>query len=72
MDFTRLEANHVYRKRSNKLDWMYASPNANLNGTNDNTMEDFLLGKKNVDELLRAKQREEIVSYQRKTPRHCT
>lgn len=41
---------------------MYASPNANLNGSNENNMEDFLLGKKNVDELLRAKQREEIVS----------
>lgn len=42
---------------------MYASPNANLNGAADDTMEDFLLGKKNVDELLRAKQRQEIVSF---------
>lgn len=39
---------------------MYASPNANLNGTNDNSMEDFLLGKKNVDELLRAKQKQDV------------
>lgn len=54
--------NSCIRQRSNKLDWMYASPNANLNGTADDTMEDFLLGKKNVDELLRAKQRQEIVS----------
>lgn len=51
------------RKRSNKLDWMYASPNANLNGSAENNMEEFLLGKKNVDELLRAKQRQEIVSW---------
>lgn len=51
------------RQRSNKLDWMYASPNANLNGAADDTMEDFLLGKKNVDELLRAKQRQEIVGF---------
>lgn len=41
---------------------MYASPNANLNGSADNSMEDFLLGKKNVDELLRAKQKQEVVS----------
>lgn len=41
---------------------MYAGPNANINGSNDNSMEEFLLGKKNVDELLRAKQREEVVS----------
>jgi vacuolar-type H+-ATPase subunit C/Vma6 len=42
---------------------MYAGPNANINGSNDNSMEEFLLGKKNVDELLRAKQREEVVSF---------
>lgn len=42
---------------------MYASPNANLNGSAENNMEEFLLGKKNVDELLRAKQRQEIVSF---------
>lgn len=42
---------------------MYASPNANLNGSAENNMEEFLLGKKNVDELLRAKQRQEIVSW---------
>lgn len=42
---------------------MYASPNANLNGSADNSMEDFLLGKKNVDELLRAKQKQEVVSH---------
>ncbi|CAO3688125.1 unnamed protein product [Rhizopus stolonifer] len=40
---------------------MYAGPNANIdNGANENTMEEFLLGKKNVDELLRIKQREEV------------
>lgn len=42
---------------------MYASPNANLNGSAENNMEEFLLGKKNVDELLRAKQKQEIVSF---------
>jgi hypothetical protein len=40
---------------------MYASPNANLNSSSGNDMEDFLLGKKNVDQLLRAKQKQEVV-----------
>lgn len=54
--------NKKRRQKSNKLDWMYAGPNASMNGSNDNSMEDFLLGKKSVDELLRAKQRQEVVS----------
>lgn len=62
-DLQRMQEDAGTKQRSNKLDWMYASPNANLNGTADNTMEDFLLGKKNVDDLLRAKQRQEIVKY---------
>ncbi|KAI9358097.1 hypothetical protein BD770DRAFT_84337 [Pilaira anomala] len=61
-DLQRMQEDAGTKQRSNKLDWMYASPNANLNGTADNTMEDFLLGKKNVDDLLRAKQRQEIVN----------
>ncbi|KAI8985896.1 Pre-mRNA splicing factor-domain-containing protein [Pilobolus umbonatus] len=59
-DLQRMQEDAGTKQRSNKLDWMYASPNANLNPTNDNSMEEFLLGKKNVDELLRAKQRKEV------------
>ncbi|GAN06015.1 hypothetical protein MAM1_0108c05491 [Mucor ambiguus] len=59
-DLQRMQEDAGTKKRSNKLDWMYASPNANLNGSAENNMEEFLLGKKNVDELLRAKQRQEI------------
>ncbi|KAI7891055.1 uncharacterized protein EV154DRAFT_509438 [Mucor mucedo] len=62
-DLQRMQEDAGTKQRSNKLDWMYASPNANLNGAADDTMEDFLLGKKNVDELLRAKQRQEIVGF---------
>ncbi|CEP13659.1 hypothetical protein [Parasitella parasitica] len=59
-ELQRMQEDAGTKKRSNKLDWMYASPNANLNGSAENNMEEFLLGKKNVDELLRAKQRQEI------------
>ncbi|KAI8375659.1 Pre-mRNA splicing factor-domain-containing protein [Choanephora cucurbitarum] len=59
-DLQRMQEEAGTKKRSNKLDWMYASPNANLNGSANNTMEDYLLGKKNVDDLLRAKQKEQV------------
>ncbi|KAI8087622.1 uncharacterized protein B0P05DRAFT_531681 [Gilbertella persicaria] len=61
-ELQRMQEEAGTKKRSNKLDWMYASPNANLNNSSNNSMEDFLLGKKNVDDLLRAKQREQVVS----------
>ncbi|KAG1458303.1 hypothetical protein G6F56_006428 [Rhizopus delemar] len=60
-DLQQMQEDAGTKQKSNKLDWMYAGPNANINnGTNENTMEEFLLGKKNVDELLRMKQREEV------------
>ncbi|KAG1149356.1 hypothetical protein G6F37_003116 [Rhizopus arrhizus] len=59
-ELQRMQEDAGTKQKSNKLDWMYAGPNANINGSNDNSMEEFLLGKKNVDELLRAKQREEV------------
>ncbi|KAF1796186.1 hypothetical protein FB192DRAFT_1293179 [Mucor lusitanicus] len=71
-DLQRMQEDAGTKKRSNKLDWMYASPNANLNGSAENNMEEFLLGKKNVDELLRAKQRQEIVSWHTYTHRKNT
>ncbi|KAI8638848.1 hypothetical protein BD408DRAFT_9785 [Parasitella parasitica] len=65
-ELQRMQEDAGTKKRSNKLDWMYASPNANLNGSAENNMEEFLLGKKNVDELLRAKQRQEILLQRQK------
>ncbi|OAD71548.1 hypothetical protein PHYBLDRAFT_101640, partial [Phycomyces blakesleeanus NRRL 1555(-)] len=41
------------RSRSDKLDWMYAAPNQGSNKAGGSDMEEFLLGKKNVDEILR-------------------
>ncbi|KAI7902661.1 uncharacterized protein BX663DRAFT_435012 [Cokeromyces recurvatus] len=62
-ELQRMQEEAGTKKRSNKLDWMYASPNANLNGNANNAMEDYLLGKKNVDDLLRAKQKQELVIF---------
>ncbi|KAI8890344.1 hypothetical protein K501DRAFT_237412 [Backusella circina FSU 941] len=59
-ELQRMQEDAGTKQKSNKLDWMYASPNANLNSSANNDMEDFLLGKKNVDQLLRAKQKQEV------------
>ncbi|KAI9277761.1 Pre-mRNA splicing factor-domain-containing protein [Sporodiniella umbellata] len=60
-DLQQMQEDAGTKQKSNKLDWMYAGPNANINsGTNDHSMEEFLLGKKNVDDLLRMKQREQV------------
>ncbi|KAI8584653.1 hypothetical protein K450DRAFT_217318 [Umbelopsis ramanniana AG] len=42
------------KKRADKLDWMYAAPNASQTPGGDD-MEEYLLGKKSVDNLLRSK-----------------
>ncbi|KAH8553607.1 Pre-mRNA splicing factor-domain-containing protein [Umbelopsis sp. PMI_123] len=42
------------KKRADKLDWMYAAPNASQAPGGDD-MEEYLLGKKSVDNLLRSK-----------------
>ncbi|KAI7861912.1 Pre-mRNA splicing factor-domain-containing protein [Spinellus fusiger] len=43
------------RNRSDKLDWMYAAPNQNSSKPGGSDMEDYLLGKKSVDAILRNK-----------------
>ncbi|KAI9485678.1 MAG: N-terminal domain of CBF1 interacting co-repressor CIR-domain-containing protein [Benjaminiella poitrasii] len=62
-ELQRMQEEAGTKKRSNKLDWMYASPNANSGGNANNAMEDYLLGKKNVDDLLRTKQKQEVVKF---------
>ncbi|KAI8377676.1 Pre-mRNA splicing factor-domain-containing protein [Radiomyces spectabilis] len=63
-DLQRLQEDSGGRKRSERVDWMYAAPNAGgRSGGVNSEMEEFLLGKKNVDELLRSKSsREEVAS----------
>ncbi|CAD6903467.1 unnamed protein product [Tilletia laevis] len=53
-ELQRLQEAAGGRKRSEKLDWMYATPSAGQ-GPSANELEDYLLGKKSVDKLLQQK-----------------
>ena len=56
-ELQRMQEQSTGKKRVEKLDWMYAAP-SNENGAlggariGDRDMEDYLLGKKRVDEVL--------------------
>ena len=47
------------KKRTEKLEWMYATP-ATGSSTNTNELEDYLLGKKRVDKLLTGTENEKV------------
>lgn len=47
------------RKRTEKLEWMYATPATGSN-VNKNDLEDYLLGKKRVDKILIADENEKV------------
>ena len=50
-ELQRLQEMATGKKRSEKLDWMYATPAAgSVNNRSD--LEDYLLGKKRVDKIL--------------------
>ncbi|ORZ25349.1 Pre-mRNA splicing factor-domain-containing protein [Absidia repens] len=55
LELQRLQEDAGSRKRSDRLDWMYAAPSSNGPKAGGSEMEDFLLGKKNVDDLLKNK-----------------
>lgn len=50
-ELQRLQEEQTGKKRSEKLEWMYATP-ASGASTNPNELEDYLLGKKRVDKVL--------------------
>ncbi|KIY51268.1 hypothetical protein FISHEDRAFT_12605, partial [Fistulina hepatica ATCC 64428] len=50
-ELQRLQEEQTGRKRTEKLEWMYATP-ATGNSQNPNDLEDYLLGKKRVDKML--------------------
>jgi Pre-mRNA splicing factor len=50
-ELQRLQEEQTGKKRSEKLEWMYATP-ASGSGANANELEDYLLGKKRVDKML--------------------
>jgi hypothetical protein len=59
-ELQRLQEEATGRKRVEKLDWMYAAPNQGDSGAlggariGEKEMEDYLLGKRRVDEVLGA------------------
>ncbi|KAI1788819.1 Pre-mRNA splicing factor-domain-containing protein [Ganoderma leucocontextum] len=58
-ELQRLQEEQTGKKRTEKLDWMYATP-ATGSGQNPNDLEDYLLGKKRVDKMLTAEENEKI------------
>lgn len=50
-ELQRLQEEQTGKKRSEKMEWMYATPAAG-GSTNPNDLEDYLLGKKRVDKVL--------------------
>jgi Pre-mRNA splicing factor len=50
-ELQRLQEEQTGKKRSEKLEWMYATP-ASGSGASANELEDYLLGKKRVDKML--------------------
>ncbi|KIO08640.1 hypothetical protein M404DRAFT_134179 [Pisolithus tinctorius Marx 270] len=50
-ELQRLQEEQTGKKRTEKLEWMYATP-ATGTSANANDLEDYLLGKKRVDKLL--------------------
>ncbi|TFK30870.1 hypothetical protein FA15DRAFT_684059 [Coprinopsis marcescibilis] len=52
-ELQRLQEEQTGKKRTEKLEWMYATP-ATGSSSNANDLEDYLLGKKRVDKILTA------------------
>lgn len=58
-ELQRLQEEAGGKKRIDKLDWMYATPAAG-SGPSANELEDYLLGKKRVDEILKKGDKEKV------------
>ncbi|KAI0639569.1 Pre-mRNA splicing factor-domain-containing protein [Trametes polyzona] len=58
-ELQRLQEEQTGKKRTEKLDWMYATPATGSN-QNPNDLEDYLLGKKRVDKILTADENEKV------------
>lgn len=58
-ELQRLQEEQTGKKRTEKLEWMYATP-ATGSSQNQNELEDYLLGKKRVDKILIGTENEKI------------
>ena len=60
-ELQRLQEEQTGKKRTEKLEWMYATP-ATGSSQNPNDLEDYLLGKKRVDKILTADENAKVSS----------
>ncbi|KAF5312835.1 hypothetical protein D9619_002941 [Psilocybe cf. subviscida] len=58
-ELQRLQEEQTGKKRTEKLEWMYATP-ATGSSQNANDLEDYLLGKKRVDKILTGDENEKV------------
>ena len=58
-ELQRLQEEQTGKKRTEKLEWMYATP-ATGSSQNPNDLEDYLLGKKRVDKMLIADENSKV------------
>jgi Pre-mRNA splicing factor len=58
-ELQRLQEEQTGKKRTEKLEWMYATPAAG-SSQNPNDLEDYLLGKKRVDKILIGSENEKV------------
>ena len=58
-ELQRLQEEQTGKKRTEKLEWMYATP-ATGGSQNPNDLEDYLLGKKRVDKMLIADENSKV------------
>ena len=60
-DLQRLPDEQTSKKRTEKLEWLYATP-ASGSSQNPNDLEDYLLGKKRVEKILTADENAKVSS----------
>ncbi|KAF8807802.1 hypothetical protein BYT27DRAFT_7099490 [Phlegmacium glaucopus] len=60
-ELQRLQEEQTGKKRTEKLEWMYATP-ATGSSQNPNDLEDYLLGKKRVDKMLIADENSKLAA----------
>ncbi|KAH9486534.1 Pre-mRNA-splicing factor CWC25 [Psilocybe cubensis] len=58
-ELQRLQEEQTGKKRTEKLEWMYATPATGSN-QNPNDLEDYLLGKKRVDKILTGDENDKV------------
>lgn len=58
-ELQRMQEEQTGKKRTEKLEWMYSTP-ASGSTQNAGELEDYLLGKKRVDQLLIGSENEKV------------